>query len=299
MDLREVNQDFVCPTCRERLSDSETNVLLCQCGVKYKQENGIINFLNYEELSKEEIKSNSEYKEIAASYDDLMKWYFQVLGEDENKWRQFMVDQLQLKEDHKVLEVGCGTGSDSLFIYDKIKEKGALSLVELSEEMLHLAKSKLQDSYPKESVNNISYSLADVAKLPFPDNHFDAVFHFGGINTFPDSKAAVSELNRVVKEGGKVVFGDESIPAWLRENELANKLMDYNSQYKHHLPLEILEENSKDVTVRYIIGNSFHLIDYTVGANSFKLDMDLKNPYFNKSISSWLAEKNQKLNGLE
>jgi ubiquinone/menaquinone biosynthesis C-methylase UbiE len=48
------------------------------------------------------------------------------------------------------------------------------------------------------------------ARLPFKDESFDVVFHFGGINFFNDKAAAIREMARVAKFGTKFVIGDEN-----------------------------------------------------------------------------------------
>ena len=45
--------------------------------------------------------------------------------------------------------------------------------------------------------------------LPFADNSFDAVFHFGGVNLFNDPDRALREFIRVVKKDGILSWGDE------------------------------------------------------------------------------------------
>ena len=50
-----------------------------------------------------------------------------------------------------------------------------------------------------------------------PSDFFDAVFHFGGFNEFFDAQTDRDEFARVVKPGGIVLFGDESVGPWLRD----------------------------------------------------------------------------------
>jgi len=45
--------------------------------------------------------------------------------------------------------------------------------------------------------------------LPFADNSFDALFHFGGVNLFNDPQKAISEFIRVIRKDGIVSWGDE------------------------------------------------------------------------------------------
>jgi ubiquinone/menaquinone biosynthesis C-methylase UbiE len=52
----------------------------------------------------------------------------------------------------------------------------------------------------------VELTHANTEQLPYRDQVFDAVFHFGGINFFNNVQQAVDEMARVVKPGGKVVF---------------------------------------------------------------------------------------------
>ncbi len=47
-------------------------------------------------------------------------------------------------------------------------------------------------------------------RLPFQNEVFDVVFHFGGINFFNDKAAVIREMIRVAKPGIKFVIGDEN-----------------------------------------------------------------------------------------
>ena len=87
--------------------------------------------------------------------------------------------------------------------------------------------------------------------LPFPDNYFDIYYHFGGFNTFSDKKRAFKEINRVVKKGGKVIVGDESMPSWLRDSEFGKILINSNPHYKYNLPLKHLDPKSRNVKIEY------------------------------------------------
>ena len=68
-------------------------------------------------------------------------------------------------------------------------------------------------------VCTLEYSASNASWLPYPDGYFDALFHFGGFNHFGDLKNAAAELTRVVRTGGRVLFGDEAVAPWLKGTE--------------------------------------------------------------------------------
>jgi ubiquinone/menaquinone biosynthesis C-methylase UbiE len=56
---------------------------------------------------------------------------------------------------------------------------------------------------------NVRLVHANGQFLPFGDNCFDALFHFGGVNLFNDPDKALREFDRCVKSNGKESWGDE------------------------------------------------------------------------------------------
>jgi ubiquinone/menaquinone biosynthesis C-methylase UbiE len=206
---------------------------------------------------------------------------FKILDEDEDAVRSQMTELLGVESGSCVLEVGCGTGSNSIRIIQRIQPKGELYAQELSPARLEIAKSKLAGSQA-----SVEYSLGNVSYLPFADDIFDAAFHFGEFNTFDDEAKAMSEMTRVVRTGGKVVIGDESMPPWLRRKTFGKILMKYNSLYKYQVPLKYIPENAREVCLRWVLGNAFYLIDYRVGSGPPKLDIDSPIPFKGDTIRS-------------
>jgi SAM-dependent methyltransferase len=119
------------------------------------------------------------------------------------------------------------------------------------------------------------FFVGNAAHLPFPDGILDAAFHFGGINLFTDQAKAIAEMARVVKVGGKVVFGDEGVAPWLRDKPHGQVLMNSNRLYKYAPPTDKLPECARDVCVRWFLGNAYYTIDFRVGDGPPRLDLDL------------------------
>jgi ubiquinone/menaquinone biosynthesis C-methylase UbiE len=53
------------------------------------------------------------------------------------------------------------------------------------------------------AATRLQFDVADVARLPFPDNHFDVVMSSGSIKHWPDPVAGLRELHRVLVPGGR------------------------------------------------------------------------------------------------
>ncbi len=279
-----------CPACKQELkleihdkvgSEIIEGRLICRCRRSYPIQNGTPNFIYPDKLLLSDDMFQKDYEKMAKGYDTYMEWLFKIFDEDENTIRGQMSELLEIESGSFVLEIGCGTGADSIHIIQRIKSKGELYVQELSPAMLEIAKGKLASSQTP-----VEYFLSNACYLPFADGIFNAVFHFGGFNTFGDKGKALAEMTRVVRTDGKIVIGDESVPPWLREKVFGKILMKYNPLYKYEVPLKYLPKNARNVCLRWILGNAFYLIDYRVGIGPPKLDIDLPIPFKGDTIRS-------------
>ena len=280
-------KEYVCPIDRaplalegsengsEEISDGK---LVSSGNVSYTLKKGIPHFIGAGQLSKIEQETKQQYEEYYTEefYDNIMEWLFQSFYEDEEKVRETMVEALELKPQARVLEIGCGTGCDSFRIARRLKKGGELFLQDLSAAMVDITKNRLErDADKLKLACKLNYFVSSARNLPFSDNYFDALFHFGGFNNFEDPRGTLAEFSRVVKEGGKVVVGDESVPPWLENTEFGNIVCTNNPLFKYKAPLEHLPEGARDVNVRWLLGSCFYLIDFRVGDGPPALNLDL------------------------
>jgi ubiquinone/menaquinone biosynthesis C-methylase UbiE len=255
----------------------EDGYLVSVEGRRFAIENGVPNLLWPPELSAIEAKTKVEYDRVAEQiYDAALDWQFAALHEDEETVRELMVDMLQLNPGNRVLEVGCGTGRDSYRLARRLNAEGQLFLQDLSSGMVHTCVTRMME-YDKQMHFKcaLHYSISNATYLPFPSNFFDAVFHFGGFNEFSDHKRAGEEFARVVKQGGTVLFGDESVGPWLRGTEFGGIVTTNNPLFSHRLPLESLPVCARDVNVRWIMANCFYVITFRKGDGPPPLNLDL------------------------
>ena len=97
----------------------------------------------------------------------------------------------------KVLEIGCGLGTDGA----QFAKAGAdYTGVDLTEASISLARKRFELSgLPGE------FRVADAENLDFADESFDLVYSHGVLHHTPDIKAAVREIHRVLKPGGRAI----------------------------------------------------------------------------------------------
>jgi len=274
------HQDFlkalVCPLTGSPLTIAEDGkTLTSEDGTIYEVgDTGIVNMLYPKELLPGDAHEQYLYDQAFLRYDKGVSWVFETLNHsDEAATRRFFIDLMDLKPGMKALEVGAGTGKDSALILEKVKPGGTAVLSDLSPNMLKLAQEKLST----EDVN-VHYFLGNGSYLPFADDTFDAVFHFGGINTFSERKKAFDELTRVVRPGGKVVVGDESVAPWLRNTPTYATLLKANPLFRAEVPIEDVPANVENFKLHYVFGNAFYVMEYTVTAKAPEVDIDLPIP---------------------
>jgi ubiquinone/menaquinone biosynthesis C-methylase UbiE len=227
-----------------------------------------------EVFTEEEKREYSYYQSTGKMYDRVMEWLFESFYEDEDLVRERMIDLLSLSRGGRVLETGCGTCRDSTRIARRLGREGALFLQDLSPNMLRLGRERTQDLAVEGETPSLEFFIGNATRLPFPDRYFDAAFHFGGLNLFSDKASALREMARVVRVGGRVVVGDESLAPWLRNSEYGKILLNSNSLYRYEIPIGMLPETAREVGLRWIIGQAFYLIDFTVGEGPPKVDLD-------------------------
>jgi SAM-dependent methyltransferase len=97
----------------------------------------------------------------------------------------------------RVLEIGCGMGTDGA----QFARAGAnYTGVDLTDAAVELARQRFQVSGLKGE-----FRVADAERLDFPDASFDLVYSHGVLHHTPDIEAAVREIHRVLKPGGRAI----------------------------------------------------------------------------------------------
>ena len=100
-----------------------------------------------------------------------------------------------IKPDDIVLECACGTGLLTAVIAPKCRH---LTATDFSRKMLRKAEKNCR------AFRNITYAKTDIMALPFADGSFDKVVAGNVIHLLDNPLTALSELNRVCKDGGKL-----------------------------------------------------------------------------------------------
>lgn len=204
-------------------------------------------------------------------YRNFLDWLFATFRQDEATFRADMVAKLRLAPGARVVVTGCGLGDDIPAILDRIGADGEVHAQDLSPAMIVAASDAWAGDHP-DRASQVHFSSGDALRLPFPDGAFDAAFHFGGINLFDDVGRGLAEMARVVRPGGRVVVGDEGLGPWLRDTDYGRMVVANNRLWACQAPIDQLPPDAAEVSVNWLLGTCFWLIDFTVAGGPPQLD---------------------------
>ena len=159
-----------------------------------------------ENEAEKEGKIRNMFSSIAHRYDFLNRVL--SLGIDKY-WRRVAIREFSGLKDGIVLDVATGTGDVALEIVRSCHGVRRVLGVDFSENMLRLAKKKIEKYGYKEK---IGLFLNNAQTLSFQDNEFDAALIAFGIRNVSDRQKGLSEMTRVLKKGGKMVILEFSRP---------------------------------------------------------------------------------------
>jgi SAM-dependent methyltransferase len=118
--------------------------------------------------------------------------------------RDRLLEALDPRPGERMLELGPGTGHYTLPVARALAPAGSLAIFDLQQEML----DHTMRTADEQGVRNLEPQQGDATRLPYDDAAFDAAFLVTVLGEIPDEDAALAELARVVKPGGRLVFGE-------------------------------------------------------------------------------------------
>lgn len=262
---------YYCPYCKNEALKIAENGLQCS-------NNHFISFIEGTNIPVFDCadEDTNEYtiEEAAKIHDNSLRWVFKTFGGDEESLRNSLLSRLHLKKNQSILITGVGAGNDLPQLAKMVGKNAMITAQDYSKQMLLSAVDRVNTIYNL-SDYNIEFSVSDASNLPYANNSFDAVYHFGGINLFSDIKNGIKEMDRVAKDGGRVVFCDEGMAPCMKNSEYGKMLINNNYLYAYEAPLEYIPMNAKDVNLSWEVSNCFYVIDYTVSKTPLQIDFDV------------------------
>jgi len=116
-------------------------------------------------------------------------------------WAPGLVALAALQPGERVLDVACGTGLVTRLAAPEVRPTGHVTGLDYNAGMLAVARSS-----PRPSGVSITWVEGDAGAMDFPDASFDLIFCQQGLQYFPDKRAALREMYRVLVPGGRVLL---------------------------------------------------------------------------------------------
>ena len=214
----------------------EDNQYLVSKNSRYLIKNGIPNFA--------ESVSDNEQKQVQESFGE--KWTkSDVAQSDENyelkMWKQTALDvmgitesDLQIFENKKVLDVGCGSGSTIRMWASHASEFHGVDISK--------AVYKAPNALTSFNIDGI-FSQADLNYLPYDDNSFDIIVSAGVLHNTPNTKSALKNIIRKIKPNGNCLFY-----IYKKKSPLREYADDYIRSKVSDLPYDVVWEQMKEIT---------------------------------------------------
>ena len=158
------------------------------------------------------------FSSVASKYDlmnDLMSLGIHRL------WKRFAIDLSGVRAGQTVLDLAGGTGDLAAKFAKIVGSKGKVILADINPNMLEIGRDRLID----QNILDVECVEANAECLPFADDSFDCVCIAFGLRNVTDKDAALREMFRVLKPGGRALVLEFSKPT----TEMLNKAYDFYS----------------------------------------------------------------------
>lgn len=152
----------------------------------------------------EEVPTGEKAKRVARVFDSVAARYDimnDVMSAGLHRlWKASTISQANVRPGQHVLDVASGTGDLALAFAQRVGPQGKVVMSDINGQMLQRGRNRLIDEgYPIEAV------VCDAEHLPFPDNGFDLVTVAFGLRNMTDKLAALRQMHRVLKPGGRLM----------------------------------------------------------------------------------------------
>ena len=145
------------------------------------------------------------FNNIAPTYDILnhrLSW------DIDKSWRKKAISQLLPFNPQSILDIATGTGDFAILSAEMLSPKQMIG-VDISDGMMTIGRQKVE---AKGLQDIVFFKKEDCTNLSFEDNSFDAVTAAFGIRNFQDLDRGLSEMCRVLKQGGHLIIVELTTP---------------------------------------------------------------------------------------
>ena len=148
-------------------------------------------------LGYERVDNDPNVSILLSTMDATARW-------EATRWlRAWERDQLRLDEGLRLLDVGCGLGEAALTLAEDLGDDGEVVGVDVSAEMVRVARVKATTARCR-----VRFTVGNACALDEPDDGFDVVRSERTLQWLADPDAAVAEMARVLRPGGRISLID-------------------------------------------------------------------------------------------
>lgn len=137
-------------------------------------------------------KSIRHFDRSAAEYDSSFDGRFVKV------MYQPLLEEIEKEEGGKLLDVGCGNGN---ILYRLVNGRRELYGIDLSKNMVEESRKRLK--------GDADIKAADAEHIPYNDDTFDILICNASFHHYPHPQKVLMEMKRVLKNGGKLLIGEE------------------------------------------------------------------------------------------
>jgi arsenite methyltransferase len=148
---------------------------------------------------------------------------------DFQRRRQLVKDAVRAEPGERILDVGCGPGFYVSELLDKVGSTGMVVGIDISADMLAMATRRC------EGHDNVAFHQASATSLPVDGSSFDAAISVQVLEFVEDVDAALGELNRALRPGGRLVLWDVDWSTVSWHSELPDRMSHLLRVWDGHL----------------------------------------------------------------
>ena len=138
----------------------------------------------------------------AATYNAAADFYDDAANSFWDRFGRRTVERLHLEPGARVLDACCGSGASAIPAAEAVGATGDVLGIDLAQRLLAIARQKAT----LRGLRNFEFRVGDLLDLGLPAAHFDVAICVFGIFFVPDMAAALRELWRVVRPGGRLAI---------------------------------------------------------------------------------------------
>ncbi|MDE2132208.1 MAG: bifunctional demethylmenaquinone methyltransferase/2-methoxy-6-polyprenyl-1,4-benzoquinol methylase UbiE [Betaproteobacteria bacterium] len=151
-----------------------------------------------------EVEESEKARKVAEVFDSVASRY--DLMNDlmsagmHRAWKHFTLNVAAVRPGNRVLDLASGSGDLARGFARRVGPGGVVIMTDINFQMLSRGRDRLLDAG-----HVLPTVQCDAERLPFPDNHFDCVSVAFGLRNMTHKDAALAEMHRVLKPGGRAL----------------------------------------------------------------------------------------------